>query len=117
MDDWDILWGNMKGRVAHPLRLIAFDVGDTPRHCIGYLEDDTLLFGGSGKVCELAVATRFGQPCRKEQPRRVASCRHITIVLNSSSGVLKRNKKPILTKYKSDMGYNIPSNSVPKKKV
>ena len=55
MHDWDILWGHMKCRVAHPLRFIAFDVGDTPRHCIGDLKDDTLLSGGFCKVCELAV--------------------------------------------------------------
>ena len=34
MGDWDVLWGHMKCRVAHSLRLIAFDVGDTPRHRI-----------------------------------------------------------------------------------
>jgi hypothetical protein len=41
MSDRYILWGHMKRRVAHPLRLIAFDVGDTPRHFIRlHLEDD-----------------------------------------------------------------------------
>jgi hypothetical protein len=49
VNDWNVLWGHMKGRVAHPLRLIAFDVGDTPRHRIGDLRDDTLLFWGSCK--------------------------------------------------------------------
>ena len=45
----------MECRVAHPLRLIAFDVGDTPRHCLGNLRDDTLLSGRFCKVCEPAV--------------------------------------------------------------
>lgn len=30
-----ILWGHMECRVAHPLRLIAFGVGDTTWHSIG----------------------------------------------------------------------------------
>ena len=50
VDNWDILWGQMKCRVPHPLRLIAFDVGDTPRHCIGDLKDETLVFGVSESV-------------------------------------------------------------------
>ncbi len=33
--DWDILWRHMKCRVAHPLRLITFNVGDAPWHSIG----------------------------------------------------------------------------------
>lgn len=50
VDDWDILWGHIECRVAHPLRLIAFDVGNAPRHRIGDLKGDTLLSGGFGKV-------------------------------------------------------------------
>jgi hypothetical protein len=48
----------MKCRVAHPLRLIAFDVGDTPRHCVGDLRDDTLLSGWFCELCEPAVVAR-----------------------------------------------------------
>jgi len=50
VDDWDILWGHIECRVAHPLRFIAFDVGNAPRHRIGDLKGDTLLSGGFGKV-------------------------------------------------------------------
>jgi hypothetical protein len=70
VDDWDILWGHMKCRVAHPLRLIAFDVGDTPRHCIGGLKDDALLSGvGVVRCVNWLVVARW----LEEQSRRVAS--------------------------------------------
>lgn len=111
MDDWDILWGHMKRRVAHPLRLITFDVGDTPRHCIGDLKDDTLLSGGVCKVCELAVVARWlGQ--LKEQARciRVVTSKWISVL-----GCTQRKNNLQLTKYRGDMGYNIPSSSVPQK--
>jgi hypothetical protein len=74
VDDWDILWGHMKGRVAHPLRLIAFDVGDAPRHCIGDLKYDTLLFGGFCKVCELAAVTRWLGQNSRVALHRVVTC-------------------------------------------
>jgi hypothetical protein len=33
--DGYILWGHMKCRVTHSLRLVAFNVGNTAWHCIG----------------------------------------------------------------------------------
>jgi len=81
----------MNCRVAHPLRLIAFDVGDTPRHCIGDLKDNTLLSGVFCAVCKLAVVERWlGQL----ENSRVAS--ESPGGFQSSGGFAQRNVKIIL---------------------
>lgn len=101
----DILWGHIECRVAHPLRLIAFDVGDTPRHCKEDSKDDMLLSGGRGcKVCELWQVAGAA-----EQPR---PNRHIKVDFNSVLAGLNIKKNPQLMKYRGNMGYNIPSNNV-----
>ena len=63
MGDWYILWGHMKRRITHPLRLIAFNIGNAAWH---WIERFTLL----GGLCVASWRFWWGVVCGD----KVAGC-------------------------------------------